>query len=71
MLSSEELSLYGTIGALESWARTEDRSARTAPARNAFLARFEDYADPASAKRAYFLRLAQKSADARRRKKAS
>lgn len=33
-------------GALESWARTADRPARTASARAAFLDRFEHLADP-------------------------
>lgn len=63
-----DLSLAGRIGALESWARTEDRSARTAPARAAFNARFADYPDPEAARKAYFARLALKSAQARRRR---
>lgn len=73
--------LAGRIGAYESWARTEDRSARTAPARAAFNRRFEDEVDPVRkldpaerarraehARKAYFARLALKSAQARRRK---
>ena len=55
-------SLVGRIGAHESWARTEDRTARTAPARAAFEARFPNE----NARKAYFLRLALKSANARR-----
>jgi hypothetical protein len=64
-------SLCGRIGALESWARTEDRTARTAPARSAFMARFDAYPDPEAARKAYFNRLALASAKARRRKKAA
>jgi hypothetical protein len=60
----------GRIGALESWARTEDRAARTANGRAAFLARFDEYPDPEAARRAYFARLALKSAAARRKKAA-
>ena len=62
-----------------SWARTSDRTARTAPAREALLRRFEDEVDPShelpaaeraqraqSARRAYFTRLALNSARSRR-----
>ena len=68
----------GAIGAHESWARTPDRTARTDPARRAFNERFEREVDPdhklsdaerairaEHAKKAYFLRLALKSAAAR------
>ena len=61
------------------WPVTEDRSARTAPARSAFLTSFEAKVDPEglllpaerhrraeNARRAHFLQLAAKSADARR-----
>ena len=34
------------IAAEISWARTQDRSARTRPAREAFLRKFEDQVDP-------------------------
>ena len=34
------------IAAETSWARTADRSARTRPAREAFLRRFENEVDP-------------------------
>lgn len=67
------------IAAYSSWAKTEDRSARTRRARTAFLARFEDEVDPdrilrvevrrqraEAAKRAYFQRLALKSSRRRR-----
>lgn len=62
-----DLSAWGQIGALESWARTEDRTARTAPGRAAFLARFEKYPDPEAARRAYFKRLAMRSVEARKK----
>ncbi|MGH3167420.1 MAG: hypothetical protein ACRDN0_16205 [Trebonia sp.] len=35
------------IAAEISWSRTQDRSARTRPARQAFLKRFETQVDPA------------------------
>ncbi|MGN7701160.1 hypothetical protein [Cellulosimicrobium sp. 22601] len=60
------------MGANISWANTEDRTARTAPARRALEARFlaEAGGDPKRAenlRRAHFQRLALKSARARRR----
>jgi len=63
----------GRIGAHISWARTTDRSARTAPARAAFEAKFlaEADGDPVRAehlRKAHFARLALASARARRRK---
>jgi hypothetical protein len=67
------------IAAEISWARTYDRSARTCPAREAFLKRFEREVDPDNklplderrrradhAKRAYMLRLSKKAAAARK-----
>ena len=73
--------LIGSIGAHESWSRTADRSARTAPARRAFNDRFEREVDPdralppdvrarraEHARKAYFQRLALKSAQSRARK---
>ena len=72
------------LAAHESWARTADRSARTAPARKAAADRFEREVDPDGsldpaerarraehARKAYFIRLAMKSAEARRRAAAS
>jgi hypothetical protein len=69
------------LAAHESWARTTDPSARTEPARRALLDRFEREVDPdgvlppeerarraAHARKAYFTRLALRSAEARRRK---
>lgn len=62
----------GRIGAHISWANTENRPARTAPARAALEQKFLDEAggDPQRAahlKKAYFQRLALKSAQARRK----
>lgn len=71
-------SLAASAAAHESWANTSDRSARTAPARAALLARFEQEIDPDGTltpgerarraehkRKAYFQRLALKSAHAR------
>lgn len=69
------------LGAHESWARTPDRSARTAPARAGLLARFErearerlgpDASDRAvadaaeSARKAYYSRLSAAGVKARK-----
>ncbi len=67
-----ERTLAGRLGAELSWANTEDRAARTAPARAARDQRFLDAADgdPVRAehlRKAFFLRLALKSAQSRRR----
>lgn len=69
------------IAALESWAHTPDRSARTRPARAAMDRKFEQEVDPdgvmspadrakavENARKAYYLRLAQASAAARRQR---
>ena len=71
------------IAAHLSWAKTSDPAARTKPARDAMLARFEREVDPdgvldlderkrrtESAKRAHFSALALKSAQSRRRRSA-
>jgi hypothetical protein len=71
--------INGRIAAEISWARTRDRAARTRPAREAFLMRFEKEVDPDGAlppeerrqraehaKRAYMLQLAKRSAAARK-----
>lgn len=68
-------SQWGSIGAHISWANTEDRTARTAPARAAHEQKFLDQADgdpvrAAHLRKAYFQRLALKSAQARAAKKA-
>lgn len=64
--------LAAIIGAHASWANTPNRSARTAPARAALDQRFLDQADgdPVRAghlRKAYFARLALKSAQSRRK----
>lgn len=80
-LTPEQRSLRAKIASHESWARTADPSARTAPARKAFADRFEREVDPDGvlapddrarraehARRAYFGRLALASARARHRR---
>lgn len=44
--SAEEKSLAARVAALESWAFTDDRAARTANARAAALEKFADQVDP-------------------------
>ncbi len=78
--SFAERSLAGSLAAHESWANTPDRAARTAPARAALLARFEREVDPDNLlepaergrraehkRKAYFQRLALRSAQSRRK----
>lgn len=78
--TESEARLRASIAAHESWARTPDRSARTAKARAAMLAKFEQQADPEGVllpaerarraehlRKAHFQRLALKSAQSRRR----
>jgi len=70
----QDRSQIGTIAAHLSWANTEDRTARTAPARAALDAKFLEQAggDPIRAahlRKAYFARLAFKSAQSRRKAK--
>lgn len=70
--TSPTTSAIGRIGAHESWARTTDRTARTAPARAALEQKFLDQADgdpvrAAHLRKAYYARLALKSAQARRK----
>lgn len=67
-------SQWGSIGAHLSWANTENRSARTAPGRAALEAKFlaEAGGDPQRAeslRKAYYKRLALKSAAVRRARK--
>ena len=45
-LSPEERRLQASLAVHESWARTQDRSERTRPAREALLRRFEREVDP-------------------------
>ncbi|GAB3487793.1 hypothetical protein [Flexivirga lutea] len=74
-----ERQMIARVAAHESWANTINRTARTAPARQAFLRKFEDLVDPArqlpaaererratNARKAHFSRLALRSAQARR-----
>lgn len=71
--------LRARIAAHTRWAHTDDRTAATATARQAFLDRFEREVDPEAqldprerairaehARKAYYLRLALKSAQKRR-----
>lgn len=75
-------SLGGQIGAHMRWANCTDRTAATAPATKAFLDRFERDTDPEGVldpvergirathlRKAYFARLALKSAQARARRR--
>ena len=69
-MSDSERRLRATIAAHTSWANTSNPTARTAPARAALEAKFLDQADgdPVRAghlRKAYFARLALKSAQAR------
>ena len=75
-IRAKELSAIARLGAHTSWANTEDRSERTAPARRALEAKFLDQADgdPVRAehiRKAYYQRLALKSAQARRQRSIS
>lgn len=81
-LTPEQRALRARLAAHESWAATPDRSARTRAARDAFMARFEREVDPdgtmppeqrrqaaESRRKAYYARLAFKSAQARAKRK--
>lgn len=73
--TSSAASMLGRIGAHTKWAKTTDRTAATAPARAALDQKFLDQADgdPVRAehiRKAYFQRLALKSVQARRARKA-
>jgi len=81
--SNECRTLAARAAAHASWANTADPAARTAPARTAARDRFERQIDPDGlldpaertrraehARQAYFLSLALKSAQARRKKAA-
>jgi hypothetical protein len=68
-----ERKLAAQLAAHEGWAQTDDRPARTKAARDAFLKRFLDEAggDVAKAenlRQAHYLRMALKSAQARRKR---
>lgn len=71
-MATPERQLIASIAAHESWAHTTDRTARTAPARAALEQKFLNQADgdpvrAAHLRKAYFQRLALKSARARRK----
>lgn len=80
-LTPSERSLRASVASHTSWSQTEDRTARTAKGRAKFDERFLDEVDPSrvlpeaqrqrraeSARKAYFARLALKSAQSRRAK---
>lgn len=80
-LTVEQRAMRARIGAHTSWANTTDRAARTAPARRSFLERFEKQVDPdgtlpeaerlrraESARKAFMLSIALKSAESRKRR---
>lgn len=82
MAPPTERVLQARLAAHSKWAATPDRSAATASARDAFSTRFENQVDPdrlldpveraqrvESARKAYFTKLALKSAQSRRRAK--
>lgn len=82
LTASAESRLRSQIGAHESWARTQNRPARTQAARDAAWNRFETLVDPAgelppavrakmaeNARQAHFKRMALRSVEARRRRK--
>ncbi len=82
--TTTERALIARLAAHESWAKTADRSARTAPARAALLSKFEREVDPGGvlppaeralraehARKAHFSRLALRSAQARRARAAA
>lgn len=75
------MNLRSSIAAHESWARTEDRAARTLPGRLAAFNRFERLVDPEgklspreravraeSARKAHYKKMALKSAEVRKRR---
>lgn len=79
-----ELSMRQQAAAHSRWAKETDRSAATEPARRGLLDRFEREVDPEgrltpterqrraeSARRAFYVRMALKSAQARRKKRAA
>jgi hypothetical protein len=79
-LTPEQRSQYARLAAHDSWGKTPDRSARTAAARRALADRFlaqvpDEITEPAARlaaaenlRKAFYLRLALKSAAARKAK---
>jgi hypothetical protein len=83
-IPSSERSLIGQIAANTRWSAVHNRSAATAPARQAFEKSFDELVDPEgvltpteraklveNARRAHFQKLALKSAKSRRKAKAA
>ena len=73
-MTGADRSTQASINAHLSWANTENPTERTAPARRALEAKFFEQADgdpkrAAHLRKAYFKRLALKSAQSRRRAK--
>lgn len=81
-MTPAERTLRAQLAAHASWAHTTNPTARTAPGRQAFLARFEQEVDPDGAldpadrrrraehaRRAYMAKLAMRSSQARRRRR--
>lgn len=84
LMNPTERRLRAQIAAEESWARTPDRTARTAPARRAMYEKFERIVDPngeltaaerakraENARTAHYRRMAYLSARARSRQEVS
>lgn len=81
-LPRAEITLQRRAAAYSSWAQTPNRTARLAPARRAWEARFEQIVDPDgvmtakaraqaadSARRAFYADMARKSIAARRKRR--
>jgi hypothetical protein len=82
-LTPEQRRSRARLAALVQWSKTEDWSARTQPARDGFMRRFEDQVDPdrrldpvmrakraEAARRAHFARMGRQSGKVRAAKKA-
>lgn len=82
-LTPAERKLRAQIATHTAWANCEDRTARTAPARQAFIDKFEREVDPEgklpieerarraeSARKAWYAKMAYRSAQSRKRNKA-
>ena len=72
--TSTAASMLGRLGAYSKWAQCEDRTAATEPARRGLEQKFLDDADgdpvrAESLRRAYFVRMALRSAQVRRARK--
>jgi hypothetical protein len=83
-MTPEQRRMRAEVAVHTSWANTSNRQARTAPARQAALSRFERQVDPAgtmdpdererraeSARKAHFRQMAYKSARVRAARKAT